>query len=86
MRNAAGETIGDINDLLFDKNGRVSTVVVGVGGFLGIGERNVAFPFSALSITADKDGKRLITAPYSKEVLQAAPEFRATERTPYMRA
>ena len=37
-------TIGDINDLLFDKSGKVSAVVIGVGGFLGVGEKSVAIP------------------------------------------
>jgi len=82
----AGETIGDINDLLFDKSGRIATAVIGVGGFLDLGERNVAVPFNSLSFTADANGKRVVTVPLSKERLQAAPEFRATERTVYMRA
>ena len=40
--NAANETIGDVNDVLLDKNGKVASVIVGVGGFLGMGEKNVA--------------------------------------------
>jgi sporulation protein YlmC with PRC-barrel domain len=86
VSNAAGETIGDINDVLFDKTGRIVNVVVGVGGFLGIGEKNVAVPYSSLSITADANGKRVIQAPLSKEALQDAPEFKSTEKTMYMRA
>jgi len=31
--------IGDVNDILLDKDGRVSTVIIGVGGFLGVGEK-----------------------------------------------
>jgi hypothetical protein len=86
ITNQAGETIGDINDVLLDKTGRVSTVVIGVGGFLGIGEKNVAVPFSTLSFTADPQGKRVVMAPLSRERLQAAPEFKATEKSMYMRA
>jgi sporulation protein YlmC with PRC-barrel domain len=82
ITNQAGETIGDVNDVLFDKNGRVATVVIGVGGFLGLGEKNVAVPFDSLSFTADASGKRVVTVPLSKERLQAAPEFKAN----YMRA
>ncbi len=85
-RVVAGETIRDINDLLFDKSGRVATVVIGVGGFLGLGEKNVAVPSSSLSFTADANGKRVVTVPLSKERLQTAPEFKATEKTAYMRA
>ena len=86
VTNQAGERVGDINDVLFDKSGQISTVVIGVGGFLGIGEKNVAIPFGSLSITADPDGKRVVGVPLSKDRLQAAPEFKPTEKTTYMRA
>jgi PRC-barrel domain len=86
ITNQAGENVGDVNDVLFDKTGRISTVVIGVGGFLGIGEKNVAVPFSTLSFTADAKGKRVAMAPLSRERLQAAPEFKATEKSVYMRA
>jgi hypothetical protein len=86
ITNQAGEAIGDINDVLFDRTGRIATVVIGVGGFLGLGEKNVAVPFSSLAFTADANGKRVVTVPLSKERLQAAPEFKATEKTVYMRA
>jgi sporulation protein YlmC with PRC-barrel domain len=86
VTNQAGETIGDINDLLFDKSGRVVNVVIGVGGFLGIGEKRVAIPYTTLSITADAAGKRVVAVPLSKERLLAAPDFKPTEKTVYMRA
>ncbi len=86
VTNQAGETIGDVNDVLFDKTGRISTVVIGIGGFLGIGEKSVAVPFPTLSFTADANGKRVVMAPLSRERLQAAPEFKATEKSMYMRA
>ncbi len=86
VTNQVGQNIGDINDLLFDKTGRVSTAVIGVGGFLGMGEMSVAIPFGSLSFTADGTGKRVVTIPYSKEQLQAAPSFQPTEKTVYMRA
>ena len=86
VTNQAGETIGNVSDLLFDKSGRIATAVIGVGGFLGIGEKNVAISYGSLSITADAGGKRVISAPLSKDQLQAAPEFKPTEKTVYMRA
>jgi hypothetical protein len=42
------EKIGDINEVLLDRNGNVHAVVIGVGGFLGIGRKDVALPFSGL--------------------------------------
>lgn len=42
------ESIGDINDVIMGRNGQIMAAVVGVGGFLGIGEKDVAVPFNAL--------------------------------------
>src|SRR5258707_14333529 len=39
--------IGNVSDMLFDKNGKIFGLIVGVGGFLGIGEKNVAIDMSA---------------------------------------
>ncbi len=46
--NNQNDKIGDINELLLDRQGRIEMVVIGVGGFLGMGEHNVAVKFSAL--------------------------------------
>lgn len=46
--NEANENIGSINDLLMDKNGNVKIAVIGVGGFLGMGEHLVAVPYEKL--------------------------------------
>jgi sporulation protein YlmC with PRC-barrel domain len=45
---ANNESIGDINDVIVDRNGQAIAAVVGVGGFLGIGEKDVAVPFNSL--------------------------------------
>lgn len=45
---AENQKIGDINEILMDANGSAKTVIIGVGGFLGIGQKNVAVPFSAI--------------------------------------
>lgn len=50
VRGANDENIGEINDILVDRQGEVVAAIVGVGGFLGIGEKNVAIPFQALEI------------------------------------
>lgn len=47
------EDIGEINDVLIDRSGRVSAVLLGVGGFLGLGEKDVAVPMSALQFQAN---------------------------------
>lgn len=65
--------IGDVNDLLVDNDGKVSAVIIGVGGFLGAGEKNVAVPY-ALKLT-DKNGKRYLVMDTTKEALEKAPGY-----------
>lgn len=49
--NEKNESVGSINDLLTDKNGKVVAVIIGVGGFLGVGEHLVAVPFEKVKFT-----------------------------------
>lgn len=46
--NDSNESLGSINDLLTDKSGNIKAVVVGVGGFLGVGEHLVAIPYDKI--------------------------------------
>ena len=46
--NEANEKLGDINEVILDKSGRVANVILGVGGFLGMGEHYVAVAFDKL--------------------------------------
>jgi len=46
--NDANEKLGDINELILDKDGKVSAVVIGVGGFLGMGEHDIAVSMDKL--------------------------------------
>ena len=46
--NAQNEKVGDIKELMLDKNGKITGVAIGVGGFLGMGERDVAVKFDQL--------------------------------------
>ena len=46
--NEANENLGDINELIVDKNGKINAVVVGVGGFLGMGEHDIAISMDKL--------------------------------------
>jgi len=51
--NEANEKIGDINELILDKNGKVNAVVVGVGGFLGMGEHDIAVSMDKLKFVEE---------------------------------
>lgn len=61
--NAANEKIGDINDVILDKSGKASNVIIGVGGFLGMGEHNVAVPFEKLKWVNEPVRTSTSTAP-----------------------
>lgn len=83
VQNPAGEVIGDVNDLMFTPAGQINSVVLGIGGMLGMGEKNVAVPYSALSFKVGPDGARIIVVALTKDELTAAPAFKATEKTSY---
>jgi len=51
--NDSNESLGSINDLLTDKNGDIKAAVIGVGGFLGVGEHLVAVAFDKLKFVDD---------------------------------
>jgi sporulation protein YlmC with PRC-barrel domain len=80
--NAKDESIGDINDLIIDKNGGIAAAVVGVGGFLGIGEKNVAVPMSNIMAAQKEDGTDLkLTTNETADTLKNAPEFKTLDQT-----
>jgi sporulation protein YlmC with PRC-barrel domain len=51
--NEANEKLGDINELILDKNGKVNAVVIGVGGFLGMGEHDIAVSMDKLKFVEE---------------------------------
>ncbi|WP_095201316.1 PRC-barrel domain-containing protein [Mesorhizobium carmichaelinearum] len=68
------ENIGKVSDVVFDKDGMAKSVVIGVGGFLGVGTKNVAFDYDKLQ-WAEKNGDRWLVAQTTKDELTAHPEF-----------
>jgi sporulation protein YlmC with PRC-barrel domain len=70
--NDKNEKIGDVNDLIFSRNNAASFAVIGVGGFLGVGEHDVAVPLSHIKHESDK----LILPGATKEALKSMPEFK----------
>ncbi|MHB2169191.1 PRC-barrel domain-containing protein [Alsobacter sp. R-9] len=60
---ANNEKIGDVDDVILDRNGKVEAVVIGVGGFLGIGEKLVALPFEQVEwMTGDRSDASVSSA------------------------
>lgn len=75
----AGNNIGDVNDLILTGDGNVEAVILGVGGFLGIGEKDVAVNTDAIQIVQDGDNKRLVVQA-TKEALNNAPAYDKNNR------
>lgn len=68
------KNIGDVNDVVIGPDGKVQSIVIGVGGFLGIGEKDVAVDYSTLK-WAERTGDRWIVVETTAEQLKAQPEF-----------
>ncbi len=77
--NGAGESIGTIEDVMLDKSSNgIMFAVIGFGGFLGIGEKYHAVPWSALDYSVERGG---YVVPFSKDQLEAAPAYSINELT-----
>ncbi|MHA7810453.1 MAG: PRC-barrel domain-containing protein [Marinobacter adhaerens] len=71
---AGDEEVGEVSDLVIDRDGQVVGVVIGVGGFLGMGEKDVAIGWDDIQRSGTaKELKLRITQ--SRESLMSAPEF-----------
>jgi hypothetical protein len=91
VRSSDDVSVGSVNDLLFDRSGKITGVVVGVGGFLGIGAKNVAIDMSALNVVPADSGSSntggggssassdptsvKLKVAWTKDQLQDAPDF-----------
>jgi len=74
VKTSTNEDIGSVSDLIIDSNGKIVAIVVGVGGFLGMGEKDVAISWSNVTKTGSGDDQQL-QINGTREDLQAAPKF-----------
>jgi PRC-barrel domain protein len=73
---ADDQSIGDINDIILPPDGgQPMQVIVGVGGFLGLGEKDVVLDMSKLSFVTTDDGNLKVVAQTSQEELKNMPAF-----------
>ena len=79
IRNEAKETVGKIDDVFIDKNGAIKTVVVSVGGFLGVGSKDVAVNWEDIKFERDGNSVVLVTS-WTKESLKAMPDYKKESR------
>jgi len=73
IKNAEGETIGEIKSIYLTKEGKIDSVMANVGGFLGVGDREVRIAWSDLKIA---DNGEKVTVDMTKDQLKAKPEYR----------
>ena len=73
--NNANENIGSVEDIVLKPDGTMDEVVLSVGGFLGMGDKYVAMPFSALKVTRD-DNSVKVTTEGTKDSLKALPDYK----------
>jgi sporulation protein YlmC with PRC-barrel domain len=73
--NDANQSLGKISEIVLSKDGKVAAVVIGVGGFLGMGEHEVAINFASLRIAHDSNNKTTVSLNATKDSLKSAPEW-----------
>ncbi len=67
--------IGDIKDIILDRDGRVAAVILNVGEFLGVGGKLVAVPMNDVKVSMDQNNKPRFTVALTKEQLKAAQAY-----------
>jgi hypothetical protein len=72
-------TIGEIEDILIKSDGKIEGLVVSVGGFLGLGEKNVALKMDRFKVMPEADGRARITVSATEQELREAPEFKTKQ-------
>jgi len=81
VKTTKGEEVGSVNDLIIDEKGQVAAIVVGVGGFLGMGEKDVAIGWGDVtkSSKSGKSDKDELQINLTRESLMSAPEFKRAD-------
>lgn len=73
--NESDEKVGDVNDVVMSPDGQITHLIVGAGGFLGMGQHDVAVPFNELQ----RGNDRLTLSGYTKDQLKALPKVELAE-------
>jgi sporulation protein YlmC with PRC-barrel domain len=81
VKNATNENVGTIQDIYLDNTGAVKLVVVSVGGFLGMGAKDVGVPWSDLKFGRDGSSITVMTN-WTKDSLKAMPDYKDERRMP----
>jgi sporulation protein YlmC with PRC-barrel domain len=68
--------IGEIMDVLVDREGKATALIIGVGGFLGMGEKDVSVPFNSVHATTKDNNKWYLVMNSTKDALKNAKGFK----------
>lgn len=71
----AGEALGKVNDMALNAAGQVEVIVIGVGGFYGVGEKNVGVPYDALARQEGDEGQTQLVLDATQGDMTDAPEY-----------
>ncbi|MFN4276856.1 MAG: PRC-barrel domain-containing protein [Ferrovibrio sp.] len=77
VKNANNETIGEVESIYIDRNGKIQSVIVGVGGFLGLGQRDVEMNWNSLVVA---DGGETVRTTMTKDQLKSMPEYKYPDK------
>lgn len=80
VRTANGESVGDVQDLLLSENNGVEAILIGVGGFLGMGEKTVAINYQEVQRSRTEDGTLELVLSTDRAALENAPEFTSRDQ------
>ena len=75
--NAQGDKIGTVHDILLDKDGKATGVVLSVGGLLGVGAKSVGLTWKEIDV---KPEQQQVQVSYTKDQLEAAPDFKTSDQ------
>lgn len=78
IKNAQNEKVGEVQAVQLDSAGKVRNLIVGVGGFMGLGERAVALQPSAVTVADNGD---TIRTTLTKDQLKAMPEYQYSDKS-----
>jgi len=74
--NTEGESVGSVQDIVFDKDGKIVGVVLKVGGILGIGGKSVGIKWNEVQVMPQED---TVKVNYTEDQLKVAPDFKTQE-------
>lgn len=79
VTNMQDQSIGAIDDVVLNNDGKVVSVLIGTGGFLGLGEKRVAVAFKDLLISRSENDNPIVKVTLSKQFLETAPDVGTTD-------